>query len=206
MSLTHKMFACFVLIVVLAVFARAIPVPVPEEAQPAEYRQFVSAQVMESLDEPAVLSVHRDVQVDPAVVRPIRSASPFFGILTGYEKPYKSQKHHHNYHQEEHEYQPEYHHRPEHEPEYHHRTEHHHRPQYHKPQHHQQQRPQQQHGGGGAGSYASAGSFSGGQGGGHSQSGAHSQSASFGFGPFQASYSASAAQSGSHSGGGYSDY
>lgn len=36
MSLTHKMFACFVLIVVLAVFARAIPVPVPEEAQPGK--------------------------------------------------------------------------------------------------------------------------------------------------------------------------
>ncbi|XP_022179276.1 polyadenylate-binding protein 1-B-like [Myzus persicae] len=209
MSLTQKMFACsgFMLVVVLAVFARAIPVPVPEDAQQAEYGQFVPAPVMEFVDEPAVLSVQQDVQVDPAVVRPIRSASPFLGILSlsGHEKPYKTQQHHHHYHQEQHEYEPEYHHRPQyHKPQHEYEPEYHHRPQHHKPQHHYQQRPQQH----GAGSYASAGSFAGGQGGGsgHSQSGANSQSASFGFGPFQASYSASSAQSGSHSGGGYSGY
>ncbi|XP_025202332.1 transcription factor MafB [Melanaphis sacchari] len=185
MSATQKMFACsgFMLVVVLAAFTRAVPVPVSVEAQPAEYRQFVSNQVMaESANEP-LLSAYQTMEVDPAAVRPVRSASPFLGIFGGYEKPYKS---HHHHHHEEHEYEPEY----------------HHRPQHHKPQHH---RPQY-HGGSGAGSYASAGSFSGGHGGGQSQSGANSQSASFGFGPFQASYSASSAHSGSHSNGGFSDY
>ena len=195
MSVTQKMFAYsgFMVVAILAVFARAVPVPVSEEVQPAEYSQFVSTQMMaESANEP--VSVYRTVQVEPAAVRPVRSASPFLGIFGSYERPYKSQHHHQHYHQEEqeHEYEPEYHHRPQ-----------HHKPQHHYNNHHQEP---QHHSGGGAGSYASAGSFSGGHGGGHSQSGANSQSASFGFGPFQASYSASSAHSGSHSNRGFSDY
>ncbi|XP_060851827.1 protein disconnected-like [Rhopalosiphum padi] len=207
MSVTQKMFTYsgFMLVAILAVFARAVPVPVSEEVQPAQYNQFVSTQVMaDSANEP-MLSVYRTVQVDPVAVRPVRSASPFLGIFGGYERPYKSQKQHHHHHQEEHGYEPEYHHRPQHhKPQYHH---HHQEPHHHHHQepHYHHQEPQH-HGGGGAGSYASAGSFSGGHGGGHSQSGANSQSASFGFGPFQASYSASSAQSGSHSNRGFSDY
>lgn len=142
-----------------------------------EYRQFVSAQVVqESAGRPMPVEA-----VDSAAVRPVRSASPFFGVFSSYERPHKTQHHHHHHHHHEEEYEPEY----------------HHRPQHHKPQHHHQS-------GGGAGSFASAGSFAGGQGGGggHSQSVANSQSANFGFGPFQASYSASSAHSGSHSGGG----
>lgn len=137
-------------------------------------------------------SVFAEVVADPVAagpVRPVRSPSPFFGIITTYEKPHKTQHHHHHhYHHEEPE--PEHHH--------HHYHQEEHEPHYHKPQHH---KPQHQNGGG-AGSFASAGSFAGGSGSGsgHSQSIANSQSASFGFGPFQASYSASAAQSGSQFG------
>lgn len=140
----------------------------------SDYGQFVSTQVVQkSTGEP--ISVEEIV--DPAVVRPVRSASPFFGVFSSYEKPYKTQHHHHHHHEEE--YEPEYHHRP-------HKPQYHHRPQYQS--------------GGGSGSFASAGSYAGGHGGGHSQSAANSQAASFGFGPFQASYSASSAHSGSHSG------
>ncbi|VVC26279.1 Hypothetical protein CINCED_3A009879 [Cinara cedri] len=185
MSVTQKMFACsgFMFVVILVQFTQAVPVPVPEKVHPAEYGQIVAVRVIQSVGEPEA-----EVVMEPAaaVVRPVRSASPFFGVFTGgYEKPYKKQHHHHQYHhqQEHHQQEPE--------PIYH-------RPQYHKPQH------QLQHHGGGsgsqAGSFASAGSFTGGHGGGQSQSSANSQSASFGFGPFQASYSASSAQSGSHSG------
>lgn len=145
----------------------------------ADYRNFVSAQVVESPSEPqvSVIEVVEPAVVEPAAaVRPVRSASPFFEIFGGYERPHKKQHNHHHYSTHE-----------ENEPEYH-------RPQHHKPQYHHQQQ-----GGGGAGSFASAGSFAGGHGGGHSQSAANSQSASFGFGPFQASYSASSAHSGSHS-------
>lgn len=142
----------------------------------------MSAQVVESPSEPqiSVIEVVEPATGDlpaAAAVRPVRSASSFFDIFGGYERPHKKQHNHHNYNTHE-----------EHEPEYH-------RPQHHKPQYHHQQQ------GGGAGSFASAGSFAGGHGGhgGHSQSAANSQSASFGFGPFQASYSASSAHSGSHS-------
>ncbi|XP_025422215.1 SKI/DACH domain-containing protein 1-like [Sipha flava] len=180
MFVTQKMFvySSFVLVVVL-VFAQAIPVPVSEEVHP-EYRQFGFSQVVGFPSEPQVSVI--EVVEPAAAVRPVRSASPFFGLLGGYERPHKKQHNHHHYNTHE-EYEPEY-----------------HRPQHHKPQHHQQQQ------GGGAGSFASAGSFAGGHGGGHSQSAANSQSASFGFGPFQASYSASSAHSGSHSNVGFSDY
>lgn len=148
-----------------------------------EYGQFVSTGVMQSDGEPPAMFVRESmlgpdaiaaVQQQQAVVRPARSASPFFDLFGGYEKPHRTHHHHHHHHEEQ-------------EPEYH-------RPQHHKPQHH--------YGGGSAGSFASAGSFSGGHGGGQSQSAANSHSASFGFGPFQASYSASSAHAGSHSGGG----